>query len=95
MFDKIEVKVFLACSLVFLSGCSTSQARLAWRVRDLVRVHSPTVRLVDGKEQELATIPKLTMQKLLLAHLRITRAAGVPAELVIVDGKGPNAFAAC
>ncbi len=85
--------VVFACSLAFLSGCATSQARLAWRVRDLVRVQSPTVRFIDGKQHVLATMPKLTMQRLLLAHLRITRAAGVPAELVIVDGKDPNAFA--
>jgi predicted Zn-dependent protease len=30
---------------------------------------------------------------LFLAHLRVTRAAGVQAELLIVDGEDPNAFA--
>lgn len=90
---RLITGIVFACSLAFLSGCATSQARLVWRVRDLVHVPSSTVRFVDGKKQVLATISKVTMQKLLLSHLRITRAAGVPAELVIVDGKEPNAFA--
>jgi len=33
------------------------------------------------------------MQKLLLAHFRVTRAAGVQADLLIVEGNDPNAFA--
>ena len=91
--DRLITGIVFDCSLAFLSGCATSQARLVWCIRDLARVPSPIVRFVDGKEQVLATIPKLTMQKLLLSHLRITSSAGVPAELVIVDGKEPNAFA--
>jgi predicted Zn-dependent protease len=41
----------------------------------------------------MATVDKLAMQKLLLAHFRVTRAAEVQAELFVTDGNDPNAFA--
>lgn len=40
-----------------------------------------------------ASINTQTIQKLMLAHLRITRSANVQAELIIYDGEEPNALA--
>jgi predicted Zn-dependent protease len=55
---------------------------------------SSTVTLYGAGETVLLTMNKQTVQKLLLAHFRITRSAGTQAELLIVEGDEPNAFAA-
>jgi len=80
-------------SLLLFSGCATSPYRLAWRVREVVLAPSTTINLVRPDRQVIATVSKLSMQKLMLAHLRIARAAGIQAELLIVEGSDPNAFA--
>jgi predicted Zn-dependent protease len=41
----------------------------------------------------MGNISKHTLQRLLLAHFRVNRAAGIRAEFLLVDGKEPNAFA--
>jgi predicted Zn-dependent protease len=69
------------------------QSKLVWRARDVALTPAPTVALEGRDHQIVATVPTPTMQKLLLAHLRITRNAGVQAELVLVEGDDPNAFA--
>ncbi|MBI2360299.1 MAG: M48 family metalloprotease [Deltaproteobacteria bacterium] len=81
----------VAALLALFSSCA-SPYRLTWRVRDMVAAQSSTINLV-GHGEVMATVSKLTMQKILLAHFRITRAAGIQAELLIVDGSDPNAFA--
>ncbi len=80
---------------LLLSACATttSGTQQAWRVRDMAQAQTPKVRLLGPHEQIMATLSTLTIKKLMLAHLRITRAAGVHAELLIVDGNDPNAFA--
>lgn len=89
---NFALPVALAGLLAMLSACATSQYKLAWRVRDLATAPSPTIHLL-GHNQVMAAVDRLTMQKLLLAHFRISRAAGIQAELLVVDGDDPNAFA--
>lgn len=80
---------------LLLSACATttSGTQQAWHVRDIAQAQTPKVRLFGRNEQTMATFDTLTIKKLMLAHFRITRAAGVHAELLIVDGNDPNAFA--
>ena len=87
---------FFALALLFaLSfGCSKSQDNVAWRVKEMAVSRSSRVTLYGAGEKVLLTMDKQTVQKLLLAHLRITRNAGTQAELLIVEGDEPNAFAA-
>jgi predicted Zn-dependent protease len=79
--------------LLLLSGCATPQGRLVWRVREMALVQTPMIGLQGRDQAMLVTLNTRTVQRLLLAHIRITRTAGLPAELVIVEGKEPNAFA--
>ncbi len=65
-----------------------------WRVRDIALAQGPTIRLLGRNEQVVLTLNRKTVQQLMLAHIRITRAAGIPSELLIVEGEEPNAFAA-
>jgi predicted Zn-dependent protease len=52
-----------------------------------------TIELKAPNHQPVLSISKQTVQRLFLAHLRVTRAADVQADLLIVDGEDPNAFA--
>ena len=76
------------------AGCSSPQSKLAWRVKDLVLAQTPAVHLRSAREQVVATLPTKTLQQIMLAHLRIARTAKIHAELLIVEGNEPNAFAA-
>lgn len=88
------IKVFI--SLILLSalcGCSARRDVAYWRVKDMVLGTATIIELQGRNEQIMASIPKRTLQELMLAHLRISRAARIEAELLIVDGSDPNAFA--
>ena len=79
--------------ITVLAGCSTSKDDGAWRVREMALGRSSTVTFYGAGETVLLSVKRQTVQKLLLAHLRITRSAGIQAELFIVEGDDPNAFA--
>jgi predicted Zn-dependent protease len=87
-------KFILAVFCLLLAGCALGQQKLYWRVKEMVLYRGPVVNLADPHEKILLTIPTKTMQGMMLAHLRLSRTAGVPSELYIVDGGEPNAFAA-
>jgi predicted Zn-dependent protease len=59
----------------------------------MVLRQGPVLNLATPSERILITIPTKTMQEMMLAHLRISRTAGMPSEFYIVDGDEPNAFA--
>jgi predicted Zn-dependent protease len=79
--------------LAILAGCSTSNDDVVWRVREMAFAPTSTVTLYGPGETVLLTMNRQTVQKLLLTYLRITRSAGIQAELFIVEGDDPNAFA--
>lgn len=79
--------------LVSVSGCAARRDRIAWRVKDMVLGPATIVDLQGPNEAIMASLPKRVLQEVMLAHLRISRTAGIEAELLIVDGKEPNAFA--
>jgi len=88
--DNLKSSILVGL-LVFLSGCFNT-GMYGWRVKDMAFVQSPLIGLQGRNREIVSTVPTRTMQSLLLAHLRITRKAGVNAELVIVEEDDPNAF---
>jgi predicted Zn-dependent protease len=86
---KPFVFALLAAILV---GCSISTGDVSWRVREMALAPTSNVVLYGPGETVLLTMNRQTVQKLLLAHFRITRSAGIQAELFIVEGDVPNAF---
>jgi predicted Zn-dependent protease len=89
------MKPFALTLLLALStGCSTSMpgGNVAWRVREMALAPTSAVTLYGPGEKVLLVMNKQTVQRLLLAHFRITRSAGVQAELLIVEGEEPNAY---
>jgi Zn-dependent protease with chaperone function len=88
------VKKFIVACLCFLSaGCAARQSMLYWRVKDMVLGTGPTIELANPQQKTLLSITAKTLQEIMLVHLRMSRTAGVPSELYIVDGDEPNAFA--
>lgn len=86
-------KFILVLLLLALAGCVAQQRKLYWRVKDVVLEKNSQVELYKPDQQAALTISTRTIQEMMLAHLRIGRAAGVQSELYIVDGDEPNAFA--
>ena len=88
------MKRFIPLILTFLlAGCATHRGQLAWRVKDVVLEKGPAVEFYRPDRQVALTMAIRTVQEMMLVHLRISRTAGVPSELYIVDGSEPNAFA--
>lgn len=79
--------------LLSVAGCATQQSRLFWSVREIALSPSPAVELVGRDQQILVAIDSQTVNKLLLTHFRITRSAGVQADLLISEGERANAYA--
>ena len=79
--------------LLLCTGCAATRSHLFWNVRELVLLPAPTIALTGPNNKLILTVDKQTVQKIFLSHLRITRAANVQAELWLVDGDDPNAFA--
>ena len=86
-------RLYSGFSLLLLAGCAT-RFHSYWNVRELVLSPAPVIDLATQDNRVLLSVDKRTLQKLFLSHVRITRAANVQAELVLVDGDEPNAFAA-
>jgi Zn-dependent protease with chaperone function len=76
--------------LTVVAACSPS---VSWPVREMAVAPTNTVTFYGPGETVLLTMRKQTVQRLLLAHFRIARSAGIQAELLIVEGDDPNAFA--
>jgi Zn-dependent protease with chaperone function len=84
---------FLWLFLLMLFGCGMQQGKLVWRVKDMALEKRPVVELLGSNEKIVFRIPTTTIQKMTLAHFRISRAANVQSDLYIVEGDEPNAFA--
>lgn len=88
---KTYILIFLTA--VFCACATTQKGKLTWRVKDLVLARGPTVTFYGPNERIVFTLPTRTLQEMMLAHLRLTQAANVQADLFIVEGEEPNAFA--
>ncbi len=87
------IRLFSLSVLLLLAGCAT-QAPLIWKANDLAALNAPQIRLnrqSDGKT--IGMIQRERVQRLIAIKDRISAVAGRSAELLIVSGKEPNAFA--
>jgi predicted Zn-dependent protease len=86
-------RLYFGFLLLFFAACA-NPLHYYWNVRELVLTPLPIVDLAAPDHRVLISIDKRTLQKLFLSHVRITRAANIQTELVLVDGEDPNAFTA-
>jgi Zn-dependent protease with chaperone function len=89
---------FACCGLAFLlCGCLASpalgQTRL-WPVAALAHQPAESAQLRDARGRVVASVSRDLMRELLQVQDRMQQQAGFAGELVISDGRAPNAFAA-
>lgn len=81
------------CVVLMLMGCASKRVALVWSVRQMASSNAPFVELQTPNSATVVNLSTRTAKELMLAHFRLSRAAKVQAELFIVDGDDPNAFA--
>lgn len=83
--------------LLVLGALSTSGYPAAfshvWPAERIAALQGGSVRLLDKNKNVIDTLPISTVRSLLDVKRRITQQAGIDAELFVVDGDSPNAFA--
>jgi predicted Zn-dependent protease len=83
----------ITLALLPLIAACLRAGRFYWNARELALLPTPVIELRSPNQQPLLAIKTETVQKLLLAHIRISRTAKVQSELLLIEGDDPNAFA--
>lgn len=83
--------------IVFITGSASAAGKnegpRAWRVRDLATAPMEKIKLTDPRDRVVGTVETKQMLLMYSAMTAIEEAAEINAELFVVEGKGPNAFA--
>lgn len=93
--------VFFVPLLLFFSSLNTYAGQFGdlrfWRVKDLVELNAATVELkaaaADGSMKSWGNVTRSELLMLLNAKERVSHACDTNADLFIVNGDSPNAFA--
>ena len=89
----------IARASIFLLFCALSTPgfsaafKHSWSADRIASLQGETVKLLDKNKNVIDTLPLSTVRSLLDVKRRITQQAGIEAELYVVDGDSPNAFA--
>ncbi len=86
----------LLCSLSLhqsATAATTNQGPMAWRIRDIASAPAANVELSDKRNRVIGTVETKQMLLVYAAMTAIAEVAEINAELFIVEGKDPNAFA--
>lgn len=78
---------------LLLAGCSTPGPPAAWRVQDIAGASSSVIGLQNDDGKTVAVVSARQIRDLQETKIRIDEAAGVSPDLLLVEGKEPNAFA--
>jgi Zn-dependent protease with chaperone function len=83
-----------AATLLFAASDATAQAfRYQWNIRDIVTANSDVIELRTRERRLVGKVSSTQMRVLYAVKSSIEAVAELPVELLIVDGKEPNAFA--
>ncbi|MGR9092553.1 MAG: M48 family metalloprotease [Gammaproteobacteria bacterium] len=84
----------LATYLLLATATASAQAfKYQWNIRDIVAADSDTIELRTRQRLLLGKVSATQMRILYAVKSSIEAVAELPVELLIVDGKDPNAFA--
>lgn len=84
----------LALGMLFTMSAAAAQAfRYQWNIRDIVAANSDVIELRSRERLLLGKVSATQMRVLYAVKSSIEAVAELPVELLIVDGKSPNAFA--
>jgi len=91
---RIALRFACALSLLFaMSGTAAQAFRYQWNIRDIVAANSDVIELRTRERLLLGKVSATQMRVLYAVKSSIEAVAELPVDLLIVDGKEPNAFA--
>lgn len=79
--------------LLTMPAASAQAFRYQWNIRDIVAANSDVIELRSRERLLLGKVSATQMRVLYAVKSSIEAVAELPVELLIVDGKDPNAFA--
>lgn len=87
-------------TILFLISCLAAQTAvagqgepMAWRVRDVASAPADNIQLRDARDRVIATVKTKQMLVIYSIMVALEEAAEINAELFLVQGDDPNAFA--
>ena len=92
MYRLIIILVFFS-QLLLQTAAAKNEAPMAWRVRDIAGAPAERIKLRDSRNRVIGTLETKQLLLIYSAMAAIQEAAEINAELFIVEGKEPNAFA--
>jgi len=85
--------LFLASQLLVQTTAAKEEGPTAWRIRDLATAPAERIELRNKRGKVLGTIETKQLLLIYSAMVAIEEAAEINAELFVLEGKEPNAFA--
>lgn len=90
---RIITIVFLISTLFSQTAGAREGGPMAWRVRDIASAPADNIQLRDARDRVIATVKTKQMLVLYSIMVALEEAAEINAELFLVQGNDPNAFA--
>ena len=90
---RLTVILILFSQLLLQSATAKNEGPMAWRIRDIASAPVEWVKLRDSRDRVIGTIETKQLLLIYSAMTAIQEAAEIDAELFVVQGKEPNAFA--
>lgn len=92
-FRRVSLSAFALCTLLAASGAAAEAFQYQWNIRDIVAADSDVIELRTRERRLLGKVSATQMRVLYAVKSSIETVAELPVELLIVDGREPNAFA--
>ena len=92
-YRSVCISLFATYLLLATTTVSAQAFRYQWNIRDIVAADSDRIELRSRKRLLLGRVSATQMRILYAVKSSIEVVAELPVELLIVDGKDPNAFA--
>jgi len=90
---RLIIILILFSQLLLQSATAKNEGPMAWRIRDIASAPVERVKLRDSRDRVIGTIETKQLLLIYSAMTAIQEAAEIDAELFVVQGKEPNAFA--
>ena len=90
---RLIIILILFSQLLLQSAAAKNEGPMAWRIRDIASAPVERVKLRDSRDRVIGTIETKQLLLIYSAMTAIQEAAEIDAELFVVQGKEPNAFA--
>jgi predicted Zn-dependent protease len=90
---RINTVFFLLFQISLSPAIAKEEGPMAWRIRDLASAPVDIVQLRDKRDRIISSIQTKQLILIYSAMVAIQEVAEINAELFVVEGKEPNAFA--